>query len=257
VRYLFWQLVPPQAIADVGPQPPLHGLGHCLGDLGQLRRLLQRVELRLRRHEARVFRQQRRQLLQVAGAGAPPAPVRPQHLAEPLGVDHVVAVRLRADRHPGEQVGDVVRVLGVQLEDLELGQQQVGRVEREAGIAERRPEIERVAHHQPVHHDVDRASRGSGEIHLPVAVQVVEHAVGDAPAAFQVSGDLAASLSRARQVHVLAGPQPGREFRAERAHSEPAEQPQFQARLCRALDERNRLGQRVVIGCGHATIMRK
>src|SRR5271170_6868138 len=32
--------------------------------------------------------------------------------------------------HPGQQVEDVVRVLGVQLDDLQLGQQQVGGVQR-------------------------------------------------------------------------------------------------------------------------------
>jgi hypothetical protein len=68
---------------------------------------------------------------------------------------------------------------------------------------------------------------------------------------------LAARFSRARQVHVLAWPQPGREFRAEHAHPEPAEQTQFQALSHRTLDKRNRLRQRVVIGCGHAKIMRK
>jgi hypothetical protein len=144
--------------------------------LEQLGRLRERVEARRLRDQPGVFRDQRRQLLQVPGAGPPPAPVRGQHLAEPACVDRVAAVApvapgtglrcaglccaglRRADRHPGEQVRDVVRVLGVQLEDLQLGQQQVGRVERERRIAERRPEIERVAHRQPVHHDVDGPS---------------------------------------------------------------------------------------------------
>jgi len=114
-----------------------------------------------------------------------------------------------------------------------------------------------VAHHQPVHHDVDRPSRRGDEVHLPVAVQVVEHAIRGAPAVFQVSGDLAAPFTGARQVHVLAWPQPGREFRAEHAHPEAAEQPQFQVLSHRALDQGNRLRQRVVIGCGHAKIMGK
>jgi hypothetical protein len=114
-----------------------------------------------------------------------------------------------------------------------------------------------VAHHQPVHHDVDRPSRRGDEVHLPVAVEVVEHAVRGAPAALQVSGDVAASFPRARQVHVLARPQPGRELRAEHAHPKAAEQAQFQALPHRALDKRNRLRQRVVIGCGHAKIMGK
>jgi hypothetical protein len=140
VRYLFWQLVPPHAIADVGPQPPLDPLGHRLRELEQLCRLRERVEGRRLRDQPGVFRDQRRQLLQVPCAGPPPAPVRAEHLTEPAGVDHVAAIcpaGLRgADRHPREQVRDVVRVLGVQLEDLQLGQQQIGWVEGERRIAE-------------------------------------------------------------------------------------------------------------------------
>jgi hypothetical protein len=140
VRYLFWQLVPPHAIADVGPQPPLDALGHRLRELEQLCRLCERVEGRRLRDQPGVLRDQRRQLLQIPCAGPPPAPVRAEHLTEPAGVDHVAPVRpagLRcADRHPREEVRNVVRVLGVQLEDLQLGQQQIGRVEGERRIAE-------------------------------------------------------------------------------------------------------------------------
>jgi hypothetical protein len=143
VRYLFWQFVPPHAIADVGPQPPLDALGHRLRELEQLCRLRERVEWRRLRDQPGVLRDQRRQLLQVPGAGPPPAPVRAEHRTEPAGVDHVAAVRPGprpgrrcGDRHPREQVRDVVRVLGVQLEDLQLRQQQIGRVEGERRIAE-------------------------------------------------------------------------------------------------------------------------
>lgn len=135
MRYLFWQLVPPHAIAHVGPQPPLDALGDRFRVLEQLGRLRERVEARRLRDQPRVLRDQRRQLLQVPRAGPPPAPVRGDHLTETPGVDHVAIgpfTGLRgADRHPGEQVRDVVRVLGVQLENLQLGQQQLGRVEGE------------------------------------------------------------------------------------------------------------------------------
>jgi len=141
VRCLFWQLVPPHAIADVGPQLPLDALGDRLGVFEQLGRLRERVEARLLRDQPGVLRDQRRQLLQVPCAGPPPAPVRGDHLAEASGVDHVAVgpftgLRGGADRDPREQVRDVVRVLGVQLEDLQLGQQQIGRVEGERRIAE-------------------------------------------------------------------------------------------------------------------------
>jgi len=143
VRYLFWELVPPHAIADVGPQPPLDALGHRLRELEQLGRLRDRVVTRRLGDQPGVLLDQRRQLLQVPCAGPPPAPVRAEHLTEPASVDHVAGVRpvrpaglRRGDWHPREQVRDVVRVLGVQLEDLQLGQQQIGRVEGERRIAE-------------------------------------------------------------------------------------------------------------------------
>jgi hypothetical protein len=152
-------------------------------------------------------------------------------------------------------VGDVVRVLSVQLDDLQLGQQQVGGVQGEAGIAERGPEIQRVAHDQPVDHHVHRPSRRGGEIHLPVPVEVVEHAVGDAAAALQVRGDLPAPLARAGQVDVLAGAQPRREVRAEHADPEAAEQPHREPRRGRPFDEHDRLGQWVVSRCGHPSLL--
>lgn len=140
MRYLFWKLVPPHAITDVGPQSPLDALRHRLRVLEQLGRLRERVEARRLRDQPGVFLDQRRQLLQVPGAGPPPAPVPGKHLAEPPGVDHVavgpVAGLRCTDRHPREQVRDVVRVLAVQLEDLQLRQQQLGRVEGERRIAE-------------------------------------------------------------------------------------------------------------------------
>jgi len=139
VRCLFWQLVPPHAIADVGPQLPLDALGDRLGVFEQLGRLRERVEARRLGDQPGVLRDHRRQLLQVPCAGPPPSPVRAEHLTDPPGVDHVAAVRPGrrcGDRHPREQVRDVVRVLGVQLEDLQLGQQQIGRVEGERRIAE-------------------------------------------------------------------------------------------------------------------------
>jgi hypothetical protein len=94
VRYLFWQLVPPHAIADVGPQPPLDALGHRFRVLEQFGRLCERVEARRLRDQPGVLIDQRRQFLQVPGAGPPPAPVRGEHLTEPAGVDHVVVTRL-------------------------------------------------------------------------------------------------------------------------------------------------------------------
>jgi hypothetical protein len=108
--------------------------------LEQLGRLCERVEARRPRDQPGGLGDQRRQLLQVPGAGPPPAPVRGDHLAEPPGVDHVAVGAFSGlpciDRYTGKQVRDVVRVLGVQLEDLQLGQQQLGRVEGERRIAE-------------------------------------------------------------------------------------------------------------------------
>jgi hypothetical protein len=106
----------------------------------QLGRLRERVKARRLRDQRRVLPDHRRQLLQVPRAGPPPAPVGADHLTEPAGIDHgtgwFAGGLRRGDWHPGEQVRDVVRVLGVQLEDLQLGQQQIGRVEGERRIAE-------------------------------------------------------------------------------------------------------------------------
>src|ERR1700689_2553443 len=83
VRYLFWQLVPADPVADVGAQLPLHRLGRGRGGVQELLRLGDGVELRAGRHQAWALRQQGGQLLQASGAGPPPAPVAADHLAEP------------------------------------------------------------------------------------------------------------------------------------------------------------------------------
>ena len=88
------------------------------------------------------------------------------------------------------------------------------------------------------------------EVHLPVAVQVVETAVRLAAAALQVGGDVLAALGQAGEVHVLARPQPRREVRADDAHGQAAEQLEAQAGLGRAPGQAERLGQRVVRRAG-------
>ena len=141
-----------------------------------------------------------------------------------------------------------MRVLGVELDNLQLGQQQVRRVKALGHGTERRPEIQRVAHRQPVHHDVDRASGRGGEVHLPVPVGVVEPAIRLAPRAFEVFSDLAAGLAQAGQVDVLARAQPGWEVRAQHADPEAAENLQPVTRVRRAADQGKRLRQRVTRG---------
>ena len=191
--------------------------------------------------------QQVTELGQVAGRGPPPAPVRGEYGAEPVGVDGR-AGGVPADPQPGQQVEDVVRVLGVELDDLQLGQQQVRRVKGLRHGAERRPETQRVTHRQPVHQDVDGASGRGGEVHLPVPVGVVEPAVRLAPRAFEVIGDLATGLAQAGQVDVLVRAKPGREVRAQHPDPEAAEDLQPVTRLRRAAHQGKRLRQRVMRG---------
>src|SRR6202042_1465522 len=87
VRYLFWQLVPADAVADIGAQLPLHRLGGGRGGVKEQRRLGEGVESGAVRHQAGALRQQRGQLLEAAGGGPPPAPVGPDHRTEAGDVD--------------------------------------------------------------------------------------------------------------------------------------------------------------------------
>jgi hypothetical protein len=191
-----------------------------------------------------------------------PAPVAGEHCPEPVGVDGR-ARGVTAHPQAGQQVEYVVRVLGVELHDLELGQQQVSGVEGHRTRAERRLEVQRVAHRQPVHHDVDGAPGRGGEVHLPVPVQVVEPLVRFAARALQVAGDLAPALAQAGQVEILPRAQPGREIGTQDPDPEAAEDLELVTRLGRAAHQPDRLRQRVgrsvvpeaaeaLVGCGHA-----
>src|ERR1700735_4621005 len=115
VRYLFWQLVPADAVATVGAQLPLHRLGGGRGGVEEQRRLGEGVVSRVGRHQGGALRQQRGQLLEAAGGGPPPAPVGRDHRTEAGDVDERPRGAV-ADRQPGQQVRDVVHVLGVELE---------------------------------------------------------------------------------------------------------------------------------------------
>jgi hypothetical protein len=102
-----------------------------------------------------------------------------------------------------------------------------------------------VAHRQPVDHDVDRPPGGGDEVHLPVAVEVVEHAVGLASAVGQVGGDLLAFLGQARVIDVLVTAEARRIVRAQDPHGEPAEQLEPDSGPRGALGQRHCLRQRI------------
>src|SRR5437763_831450 len=92
--------------------------------------------------------------------------------AEAIPVGRGVRVRVIPDGKADEQAQAVVGVLLVELEDLELGQQQVQRIQRMRHQGQARGELERVAHVQLVDEHVDRqAGLGVGEVELLVAVK--------------------------------------------------------------------------------------
>jgi hypothetical protein len=100
-----------------------------------------------------------------------------------------------------EQQGGVLRVLGVQLDDLELGEQEVARGQRRR--VERQPpfELEPVAHLERAHEHVELAG-GPVEDHAAIAVQRVEARLRLVPGGRQRRGDRARLRARDERVEV-------------------------------------------------------
>ena len=89
-------------------------------------------------------------------------------------------------------------------------------------------------------------ARGRDEVHLPVAVEVVEPAVRLAAAVLEERRRCLAPLRQAGEVHVLAGAQARRQVGREHPDGQAAEQLEPDAGLLRGLGKRERLGQRIV-----------
>src|SRR5215467_12122260 len=134
-----WQLVPADAVAHVRAELPLHRLGCLDGELQQPRGLGNRLVDMVVRDQRRPLPQQLFHLGQVPRDGPPPPPVRAEQFAEAVGVDGCLGATPQWQR--GEQVDDVPQVLLVQLDDLELGQQHVHRVDRQRLAVEGGPEV--------------------------------------------------------------------------------------------------------------------
>ena len=85
-----------------------------------------------------------------------------------------------------------------------------------------------------------------GEVHLPVAVEVVEPLVRLAARLLEMGGHLPPGLAQAGQVDVLARALAGREIGAQDPHAEAAEDLELLARGRGAAHQGQGLGQRVV-----------
>src|SRR6266571_1878839 len=102
-----------------------------------------------------------------------------------------------------------------------------------------------MAHGEPVDHHVDRPAGRRGEVHLPVAVEVVETTVALAAGPLQVGGHRLALLGQAGEVDVLIPAQPRRVVGADDPDAEPAEQLEPDSRIGRAARDPQRVSQRV------------
>ena len=186
--------------------------------------------------------------LEVERHRLPPAPVLADQLAEGSEVDRV-GMSVVADREADEQAQAVVGVLLVELEDLQLGQQQVERVQRVRHQRQARRELERVAHVQLVDEHVDgQAGLAVGEVELLVAVERVEVLVGHVAALGQQRGQLLARLARRGEVEVLPGPRARWQLGGEHLDGQPADQAQGDAALRRRVDQRHCLLQQRALG---------
>jgi len=162
--------------------------------------------------------------------GAPPPPVAGQDGGHAPVVDLAV-----------QEEGDHVLEVAVgPLDDLQLGQQEVRRVDRRPRGGEPVPEHQGVAHDQPVDEDVDLpAGRVVQEDEALVAVQRVEVAVGTQPVHAQRLLDPRPLAAPAHEVEVLPHPVERRPARggAEEADGGAADRAQGGALRLRVTDQ--------------------
>ena len=104
----------------------------------------------------------------------------------------------------GQQVSEVVHVLLVELDDLQLGQEEVRDVERVRNAVDPIGEVQDVTHVEPVHDHVDRGLPvRRGEVHLPVAVEGVEALVAEESLFGEERDHVLLLRGDAGEVHVL------------------------------------------------------
>src|SRR5690606_9384115 len=196
-------LVPALALTDTSAELPAPGLGrplHGRDDRVQRRRdalTLARPELDL--VEARP------QALEVELERVVEAPVASGEGGDPLDVDDLPAVAVAAgEREAGEQRVGIAAVLGVELDDLQLGEQQVGGRERVLAHAQLIGQRQPVAHLEGLDERVDLVARRRVLEEQPArAVQRVELAPRLPAQLGDRALDLSAVALRADQVDVV------------------------------------------------------
>src|SRR5439155_15209597 len=169
---LLGQLVPLKAVSDLSPQPPLERLRAGFDDSPQL--------LHARAHQVTVdldLVEGRQELLDVQLQGAVKAPVVGGEVRDVRRIDGVIVAR--GDAVVEEQGDRVHQILAVDLVDLKLAQQQVGRAAARTVEVQSVAEVDDVRHLEDVDEDVDLAAvRGVVEVKAPVPVHQVEALVG-------------------------------------------------------------------------------
>src|SRR5215472_2113413 len=193
---------------------------------------------------------QLRQPHQRPGNGSPQAPVIGDKTFD-IGNVKVIP-RPAAERVVAQQLGEIAGILIGQLDNLQLGQEQIrgrdcGRVERKAA-----GQLDLVTHVEGVHEDVELA-RAAVKDQPPVAVQRVEPALGLVPALLQHLSEPGDVGSRRYRIEVAD--LPVRRSQAVQDDRRAAEQAQSCAALMRTLDEsgpllEQRLGLHRAAGSG-------
>ena len=134
------------------------------------------------------------------------------------------------------QVQHVLGVLLVQLDDLELGEQEIGQVEGHRHPPEPVLELHGVAHVEPVDQHVQRpAGLRRLEVQLLMAVERVEVLVAGVSVPGQELGQRPAIAGQGREVQILAVTAARRELGGQVLDRQAAGQPDGEASVGRGL----------------------
>ena len=149
----------------------------------------------------------------------------------------------------------VDEILLLRVDDLELGQEQVRRRQRQRLEPEAVAKVEGVAHLEMVEQDIDRGLAGVGAEHqAAMAVDGVEAPLGDEAELLEDAGDAVALRCETHEIQIAVGPgkRRGQGRRAAQPDGHAAEHPERHARLRGRSHDAARVGEDVGIG-RHAT----
>src|SRR5215831_14324594 len=252
MRGLLVYLVPADPLAHFRPGLPAQALRSGLNSLAQLSELLDSLMLPARGDQPlTITAGQGGDVGQVQGHRPPPPPVVPDDRADPAEPDRARLVTI-PDRVRRAQVQHVLRVLLVQLDDLQLGEQEIRQVEGHRHPREPVLEVDGVAHVQPVDQHVQRPPGLLRlEVQLLMAVERVEGLVADVSVPGQELGQRPAIARPGREVQILAVATARRELGGQVLDRQPAGQPDGDARGGCGLADADGLFQRRRPGTGH------